>query len=611
MRKLLSLLGAVSLIATSSATVVACGNGETKPPPGIEYDKLVKNLNEDVNKIFVDHLQNNVYDKLIGLTIGEKENKFLNKTTIKTFKGKSANEIGQKNLALLVEDINRILDISQLETELNKLKLVSEYNILLNDINTLYKGIVFDWNSLYINTNENEELYLANVLLDYKIQVQYKGEKDIELLEINDSFKYTLTNDKKLKDSSNKFYQNITKDYFSSQDSDAIKYSNLLWNDIKGSKSKLDAYGNIDKELDNYWNNIAQNNGFKDSITNFIKTNYFSELETLPLSFATDDFYKSSELSRTSLFYSINTPKAFDNSESIKFDYKTAEGQLMLESIFRKNPEINPTEFILRNNYFTENNLNVWKSDYEILKENFIKNLNLNLNEEFKQTEQYNNSFSMNYVNLTGLSIDFTDQEYIQYLPDFKIATNYIIDLNQSSEEILNDMTEFSINSIKAFHEVFGVDYSYKYLDNNNSKEDILMAIRKSEFTDAMKFDQATIGGLEKMSPVLSLTADGLSSYKNELLELSNLPLNSTYLFDSRLSYMDVAAEKGHIASKYYRNYDSKNGIYSTIYKLNYVLENYNEKIFYWNLGYLNMHFDLDEIISGGSYGLKYFIVFS
>ncbi len=310
------------------------------------------------------------------------------------------------------------------------------------------------------------------------------------------------------------------------------------------------------------------------------------------------------------LIHSINTPKTFDNSESIKFDYKTAEGQLMLESIFRKNPDINPTEFILRNNYFTENNLNVWKSDHEISKENFIRNLNLHFNEELKQSEQYKNSFSMNYVNLTGLSIDFTDQEYIHYLPDFKIATNYIIDLNQSSEEILNDMTEFSINSIKAFHEAFGVDYSYKYLDNN-SKEDILMAIKKSKFTDEMEFDIATSGGIEKLNPILSLYNDNLSSYKNNILELSNLPSNSLYLFDSRFTNYKEDKYNYVGVSHYSRIYDSQKGISMKFFDLSISLGNLNDKLFYWNLGYLNMFFDLDQIIDGAKLGEKYFIVFS
>ncbi|WP_342275115.1 lipoprotein [Spiroplasma endosymbiont of Cantharis lateralis] len=282
MKKLLSLLGAVALVASTSATVIACGNIDPEPPI-IDYESLVNKLEKDVNKIYAEHLQNNVYKNMIGLTINN--NKFLNQATIKKFKGKNAKEIGETNLTLLAEDITRILDIRELEKKLNELKLVNEYNTILNDVNTLYKGIIFDWQTLEINSIEKEELYLANVVLDFKIEIQYKGEKEIELLKISDSFKYTLTNDATLKASSDKFYENITKDYFSSKESDAKKYSNLLWTNIKGSKNNLDGYGNVTNEINNYWNNTAQTNGFKESFTNFVKANYFSKLPTLPLSF--------------------------------------------------------------------------------------------------------------------------------------------------------------------------------------------------------------------------------------------------------------------------------------------------------------------------------------
>ncbi|WP_342275038.1 lipoprotein [Spiroplasma endosymbiont of Cantharis lateralis] len=609
MKKLLSLLGGVSLVATTSASVVACGNTTTKPEK-IDYNRLIKDLEKDVNNIFVEHLENNVYKNLIGLTINEKENKFLNRTTIKIFKGKPASEIGEKNLALLVEDISNILELKELESKLNELKLVNKYNILLNDVNTLYKGIVFDWNTLDINSNESNDIYLANVLLNYKIEVQYKGEKEIEVLRISESFKYTLTNEEKIKNSSDNFYKNITKDYFSTQDLDAQKYSNLLWNDIKGSKSKLDGYGDIEKEIDNYWNNTAKQNGFTDSITEFIKANYFNELPTLPLIFETDNFYKSTVLNETSLFNSINKPKALEDYESIKFDYKTEVGQLMLESIFRKNPDISPTDYLLRSNYFTEKNLDVWTKDYKLLKEEFIKKLNGNL-EEFEKTEQYKSSFSMGHVNLTGLSINFPDDKYIHYLPDFKIAINYIIDLNQSSDEILNDLNEFSVNSIKAFHEVYGVDYDYDYLQKNNSEEDILMAIKKSDFTNSIKFEKDSIGGVSLINKALSLDINETLPYREKLLKKSNLPLDSIYLFDFRNSYSSSDSPSMICCSKYFRNYDSERGVFFNIYNLNNNTM-WEAKQMYWNLGYLNLHFDLDKIMDGiKTLEEKDFIVFS
>ncbi|WP_339033645.1 lipoprotein [Spiroplasma endosymbiont of Cantharis rufa] len=603
MKKLLSLLGGLSLIVTSSATVVACGN--TTKPEITDYNKLIKDLEEHINEVFLEHLENNVYKNLIGLTMDENEYKFLNRTTIKTFKGKSASEIGEKNLVPLVDDMSKILELNQLESKLNELKLVNKYNILLSDVNTLYKGIVFDWDTLDINTNENDKLYLANVLLDYKIEVQYKGEKEFEVISMSDSVRYTLTNEETLKKSSDKFYENITKDYFLGQDSDSKKYSNLLWNDINGSKSELDGYGDIEKEMDNYWNNTAKENGFTDSISSFIKTNYFSELPTLPLFFKEDNFYKGSDLNKTSLFKSINKPKAFNDEDAIKFNYKTETGQLMLESIFRKNPDINPTDFILRNNYFTEGNLAIWKKDYKILKEEFIKKLNVDL-QAIEKTEEYNSSFSMGYVNLTGPSINFPEDKYVHYLPDFKIAINYIIDLNQSSDEILNDMNEFSINSIKAFHKVYGVDYDYNYLDNN-SQNDILMAIKKSDFTKDIQFANTTSS--TPFNLFMSLYKNNLSLYREELLKNSNLPLDSIYLFDFRKYYEFLDVPVSTPISRYYKEYNPERGIVLKVdSKANYE----NEKIMYWNLGYLNLHFDLDQIIDGvrDSYQ-KDFIVFS
>ncbi|WP_339033546.1 hypothetical protein [Spiroplasma endosymbiont of Cantharis rufa] len=64
---------------------------------------------------------------------------------------------------------------------------------------------------------------------------------------------------------------------------------------------------------------------------------------------------------------------------------------------------------------------------------------------------------------MTGLSINLGDN-YTQELPDFKIAVNYLIDNQQSNEKILENMAKFSVNSLKVWHETFGVDYNQEYL---------------------------------------------------------------------------------------------------------------------------------------------------
>ncbi|WP_342258967.1 lipoprotein [Spiroplasma endosymbiont of Dioctria linearis] len=73
MKKLLSLLGGVSLIATSAITVAACG--ETTPPIIVEdISGVINDLKVETNEIFKKHLETNVYKNLIGLEETEKGN---------------------------------------------------------------------------------------------------------------------------------------------------------------------------------------------------------------------------------------------------------------------------------------------------------------------------------------------------------------------------------------------------------------------------------------------------------------------------------------------------------------------------------------------------------
>ncbi|WP_342259062.1 hypothetical protein [Spiroplasma endosymbiont of Dioctria linearis] len=79
-------------------------------------------------------------------------------------------------------------------------------------------------------------------------------------------------------------------------------------------------------------------------MTNFIKNNYFSKISnTLPLSFEGDLIYKSSEMNKYSLFNTINTVKSYNDSNSIKLDYKTDEGILMLNTVFKNDPNNSET----------------------------------------------------------------------------------------------------------------------------------------------------------------------------------------------------------------------------------------------------------------------------
>ncbi|ALD66550.1 lipoprotein [Spiroplasma cantharicola] len=597
MKNLLSLLGAVTLVASSSATVIACG--DTKPEKDKIINDLIKKFEKDINKIFAEHLEKNVYQNLINLPATEINNQFLNKETINKYQGKSFDQIGEYQLNQLSSDIIRVLDIKNLEKSLNELKAINEYKIILSDVKNLYKGIVFDWKTLKINSNNSQQMYLGNVVLDYKIEIQYKGKKEVETLSIGDTLKYTSTDNDALKTSTDTFYRNIASDYLASKVQDDIKQTNLKWKDIMGSKKVSDGYGKIDRELANYYDLDRKNNGFEKSIISFVKSKYFYVLDSLPIVFEEESIFKGAELNETSLLTSTNKIKSGINEEAAKYDYSDLNGQVMMKTIFRNNPETSNAKQALRNQYFVKKNKDIWNRDFNFLKEDFLKNLNGNF-VDYKNSAEYKSSIAMGYINLKGLSINLGSNAYIHQLPDFKIAVNYMIDLSENEDKTLDDMSEFSVKTIKAFHETFGVNYDYEYVPEANSDDDILMALKSSEFTNKLKFDYFENYGCSKnLSYQLSLTNEltNLESYRESMFDLANLSSDTMFQFSQRSTEWN--GEYNFLEeSNYFKHYDEQKGISISRNNIFPMIPGvvYQTSTIYWSFGYLNFYINLNNL---------------
>ncbi|WP_342259090.1 lipoprotein [Spiroplasma endosymbiont of Dioctria linearis] len=601
MRKLLSLLGAISIVATSSATVVACGN-KVDPiiEPGVNYDEIINNLKIEVDEIFWKHLNENVYKNLIGLPDTEGQFYFLTRNKIIENSGKNSDELDPFELEQLEKDIKRVLEYDQLSTDLNKLKSVNEYKIILNDVDSLLKNIIFDWKSLVIKSyvSENsDKLYLGNVIVDYKIQIQYKGEKDIETFDISENFKFTSTNSDSLKKASDDFYKNIAKDYFSSTDLEDRKHTNLNWEELRDTKKSYEGFGRVDKEFKEYYQDNSKDNGFESSIVNFIKKNYFEKVgNTLPLSFEGDLIYKSSEMDKYSLFKTVNQYRKYDDEKNIKFDYNSDSGRIFLNTIFRNDPNNSSTKNTLLSQYFTTSNYSIWKNDFETKKDSFIKELKLEEN-QIKETNEYKSSAALGYINLTGLSINLSNGMYIHELPDFKLAVNYFVNINQSDNQILSNMSEFSVETLKEWHKIFGVSHNYKYPEYN-SKEDLLMTLNSSKLTEEIT-EKFTLQVWNQNSTSFfndAFTLRGrpyLAETKINLLNNANLSENSLY----NMSISDLETNyHGWTYSTFNWSANKKTGINI---KANGKSELRNNKVMNFTFGYFNFHIDLDQITMG------------
>ncbi|ALD66034.1 lipoprotein [Spiroplasma cantharicola] len=604
MKKLLGLLGSLTLITSASATVIACGGSIESVIKEFDYGALIKQLETDVQKIYEKHLIENVGLKLFGITSTEKNNQFLKRANIDKYKDNPSGIQGNEQTALK-NDLEKILDLKSFETSLNnELKKQNKYKIILNDVESLFKSVTFNFETMIIQSNEINDIYLGNVVIDYNIVLQYKGKTDIENFKLKDTLKYTLTDQKLFQEASQRFYQNITKDYFASTDPKHTVHTNLEWNKISKGKKAFEAYGNVEPEIKKYYQDNSKTNSFRTSIINFIQDKYFNILQKFPIDFDGDFIYKGSNFDNNdnSLLATINWYISYNHSNSIKYDYKKEKDKILLETFFRKDPSRAATKNNLNDYYFTGENYKIWQDQFSIRKMNFLKELGMSVAEmdKIKEAEAFKKALSLGYVSIKGLSIKIDGGAYVHQLPDFRIAINYLFSKSGAEDTERRNLSEFSAKTLSAFHETFNVKHDYNKYPEQNTKLDFLMAIKKSTLTEDFNFinfwerqDSREANGN------FNLTRDSrykinLEDYRLEMFRKANLPSNTIYQFAFNHPWHgnDWASHKW----AWYLEEDGwmiadpgrpSNG---------YIL---NEGILHFNLGYIQFYFDLDKIMKG------------
>ncbi|WP_339033532.1 hypothetical protein [Spiroplasma endosymbiont of Cantharis rufa] len=314
-------------------------------------------------------------------------------------------------------------------------------------------------------------------------------------------------------------------------------------------------------------------------------------------------------MSKYSLFNKINNVKSYNDANSIKYDYKTAEGRIMLNTIFRNNPNNSDTQNLLLANYFTSNNYKIWQDQFTVSKENFLKELSIDKNSPIAQTDDFKKSLALGYVNLTGLSINLGDN-YTQELPDFKIAVNYLIDNQQSDEKALENMVKFSVNSLQAWHEAIGVEYDQDYPEYN-SAQDFLMVIRASNLTSKfIEKDKTTNwGNGNSFNFYLNFGLSGRFGFTEERLTMLNqAKLPETSIYSLGLQQKNLSSPTNVWNYTDFDWFTNENGI---SLKWNNKNRNINNNIMLLDLGYINFYIDLDQITLGSkTLGQKDFIKF-
>ncbi|AUB31619.1 lipoprotein [Spiroplasma floricola] len=526
MKKLLSLLGTVTLIATSTSTVIACGkktetkdSSKDKEPGNDNLAQVIQDFQNDVTKIYDNHINTEVFSQLIGLAETEKNHLFIKKDNIKTY-SKKENEIKAENKKQIENDINVILKTKLLEEKLNELKKVNKYKIILDEVDSIFKGVEVIYNDNFkIDSGAlSQGVFIGKFIVEFKININYKGKNDIEKFEIKDTLKYTSTDSEAFKLAGEQMQEKIAKEFFLSEETK--NFSNFKWNEIKNDKQDWEAFGDYSENIKKY---VNSNNTYSQNLISFIKKNYFKNFENLNMNFSKQSIYKEGTFENNFLTaFENKNMKSFNN-----FSNSKEKSQKMFELIFRKDTNSQESKQILNDIYLTSSNKQEWSKEWNQLKDNYFKEMKFSENEinNIKKFDSYKSSIANFKLKITGLSIKLGDDQnsYIHELPDFNLISSYSYN---SQTEINWDMLKELIlkNIVKNIQDFYGIDTDFKYPDFQ-SKDNYLFNLKNKELIDILKNSGAAKNEIHSIA-ILNMILSGNSKgtyYYNTTNSLKSL----------------------------------------------------------------------------------------
>lgn len=161
MKKLLNILGSLSLTALPVTTIISCGSKnkstEETPEPGTQEEKpdfasVIAEFKKEVSTIVSNELIKANKNLIEVENKGQAaNNEFLKKDVIQKYKGDEAKKVTDEDKNKLKNDINKKLAIDNIKNELNKLKEKSEYDIILKGVENVFKDFTLDFDNLKID----------------------------------------------------------------------------------------------------------------------------------------------------------------------------------------------------------------------------------------------------------------------------------------------------------------------------------------------------------------------------------------------------------------------------------------------------------------------------
>lgn len=492
MKKLLNLLGSVGLLVTPTTTIVSCNSkNKTESVPKEETDntkffsEAIKDFKNEVSEIVTSNVLE-ANKSLMEIENKSQQNSFLNKENIREYSGGKEKDLNKTDKENLHKDVFTKMYVSKIKEEINNLKNLNKYTLILGNINEVFEDLEIKWPSLSITYNENfedsanlkqvgneDKPFASNVYLEFEIKTTYIDQANNKAdFSVKKDFIYSLTNSKVIELLGKTVLNDMEYGYLMNG-----KEQSKAWLDSSSLKMEDKDKNLLDNNsvVENYFNNNSFNKDLTDSVKKVLEDNNHDSpwVKNAKLSFSENKGFSKIEWKSKLNSNRMQKPKLYYISNTLYGD-----AERLFNYVFNRKEEIEKENKVLGGvsqevDVQIYNHLNsVWtemvenyRNEIDLFKEKAKEKLDSNNYEKFKAFDLSSTS-NFGFVYLKSLELKIGS--YSQKLPEFRLLTAYSVDKqkkNWNGSEI-NDFKESkafesayhsTIKGVNSFRQTFGI----------------------------------------------------------------------------------------------------------------------------------------------------------
>ncbi|WP_339030601.1 lipoprotein [Spiroplasma endosymbiont of Cantharis nigra] len=451
MKKLLGFLGAITFIASTSTSVIACGNKEITDPATDEnvFEELFKNFENDIQNSLNSHYS----EKSLGFSVmndsvEEKGFTFLKESKL-TEVGNGDHVLEGENLNSFNHDLNLLLDDTALRIKINALANQPEYNLLTSGLsNGIYNGLIIKDNKIGINIksgNENntdaQSNFSATVSFSIAIDINYM--KNNELQRKNSdylSLTFSLINNEDISEAINDIQLYLGEELYKSANSP------LFLTDSKLGIADYAFKEDIKDDVREYTNKSSSSTqgSFKNQIAKVTKE-ILDEKSTVSGSQVIANEQMSTE--------NILWEKQYAKFNATNAKAITTKSDIYNKILVNKDPNITSAqkEEVIKNEYNKQLDDTNFKKSFET----FIKARGFS---SVESKTNFESVLGFGTLNIGGLQIKVADDIY--EIPTIVLGFDYSVENDDNSLFKRSDYSKQILNSMEAFRSSFDISYS-------------------------------------------------------------------------------------------------------------------------------------------------------